>query len=125
MFAILNGVRILDFSTIVLGPYATQMLGDFGAEIIKIENLDGDLFRTVRPGRSAKMGAGFINSNRNKRSLTLNLKTDEGRQLFYRLVKTADVVVHNMRNKTAIKLGIGYEDIKGLLLIAYPQQFVL
>ena len=64
MFAILNGVRILDFSTIVLGPYATQMLGDFGAEIIKIENLDGDLFRTVRPGRSAKMGAGFINSNR-------------------------------------------------------------
>ena len=112
MFAILNGVRILDFSTIVLGPYATQMLGDFGAEIIKIENLDGDLFRTVRPGRSSKMGAGFINSNRNKRSLTLNLKTDEGRQLFYQLVKTADVVVHNMRNKTAIKLGIGYEDIK-------------
>lgn len=112
MFDILNGVRVLDVTTIVLGPYATQMLGDFGADVIKIESPDGDLFRTVRPGRSAKMGAGFINSNRNKRSLTLNLKTEEGKQLFYRLVKTADVVVHNMRNKTAIKLGIGYEDIK-------------
>lgn len=112
MFAILNGVRVLDLTTIVLGPYATQMLGDFGAEVIKIESPDGDLFRTVRPGRSAKMGAGFINSNRNKRSLTLNLKSEEGKQLFYQLAKTADVVVHNMRNKTAIKLGIGYEAVK-------------
>ena len=112
MFAILNGVRVLDLTTIVLGPYATQMLGDFGAEVIKIENLEGDLFRTVRPGRSEKMGAGFINCNRNKRSLTLNLKTEEGKNLFYQLTKTADVVVHNMRNKTAIKLGISYEDIK-------------
>ena len=112
MFAILKGIRVLDLSTIVLGPYATQMLGDFGAEIIKIESPAGDLFRTVRPGRSAKMGAGFINSNRNKRSLTLNLKSEEGKQLFYQLAQTADVVVHNMRNKTAIKLGIGYDDIK-------------
>lgn len=112
MFAILNGVRVLDLTTIVLGPYATQMLGDFGAEVIKIENIEGDLFRTVRPGRSAKMGAGFVNSNRNKRSLTLNLKSEEGKQLFYQLAKTADVVVHNMRNKTAIKLGIGYDDVK-------------
>ena len=112
MFAILKGVRVLDLSTIVLGPYATKMLGDFGADVIKIESLDGDLFRTVRPGRSEKMGAGFVNSNRNKRSLTLNLKTEEGKQLFYQLVKTADVLVHNMRNKTAIKLGIGYDEIK-------------
>ena len=112
MFAILNGVRVLDLTTIVLGPYATQMLGDFGADVIKIENLDGDLFRAVRPGRSPKMGAGFINSNRNKRSLTLNLKSAEGKEIFYQLTKTADVVVHNMRNKSAIKLGIGYEDLK-------------
>ncbi len=112
MFAILNGVRVLDITTIVLGPYATQMLGDFGADVIKIESPDGDLFRAVRPGRSAMMGAGFMNSNRNKRSVTLNLKTEEGKELFYKLVKTADVIVHNMRNKTAIKLGIGYEDVK-------------
>jgi len=112
MFAILKGVRVLDLTTIVLGPYATQMLGDFGADVIKIENLDGDLFRAVRPGRSPKMGAGFINSNRNKRSLTLNLKSAEGKEIFYQLTKTADVVVHNMRNKSAIKLGIGYEDLK-------------
>ena len=112
MFSILNGIRVLDITTIVLGPYATQMLGDFGADVIKIESPEGDLFRAVRPGRSPKMGAGFMNSNRNKRSLTLNLKTEEGRQLFYKLAKTADVIVHNMRNKTAIKLGIGYDDVK-------------
>ena len=82
MYAILKGVRVLDLSTIVLGPYASQMLGDFGAEVIKIESPDGDLFRAVRPGRSAKMGAGYMNSNRNKRSITLNLKTEEGKQLF-------------------------------------------
>ena len=112
MYAILKGVRVLDLSTIVLGPYASQMLGDFGAEVIKIESPDGDLFRAVRPGRSAKMGAGYMNSNRNKRSITLNLKTEEGKQLFYKLAKTADVIVHNMRNKTALKLGIGYDDVK-------------
>ena len=112
MFAILNGIRVLDLTSVVLGPYATQMLGDFGAEVIKIESTEGDMFRAVRPGRSEQMGAGFVNCNRNKQSMALNLKSDRGKNIFYRLVETADAVVHNMRTKTAVKLGIGYEDVK-------------
>jgi len=112
MFNILNGIRVLDLTTVVLGPFATQMLGDFGASVIKIENLDGDMMRAVRPGSSDEMGAGFVNCNRNKDCIALNLKSNEGKDIFYKLVKNADAVVHNMRNKTAVNLGIGYEDLK-------------
>lgn len=114
MFKILNGVRILDLTTVVLGPFSTQILGDFGAEVVKIENLDGDMMRAVRPGKSDEMGAGFINCNRNKDCVAINLKADRGKEIFYRLVEKADAVVHNMRNKTAINLGIGYQDLKAL-----------
>ena len=112
MFNILNGIRVLDLTTVVLGPFATQMLGDFGATVIKIENLDGDMMRAVRPGSSDEMGAGFVNCNRNKDCIAINLKSAEGKEIFYQLVKSADAVVHNMRNKTAVSLGIGYEDLK-------------
>ena len=112
MFNILNGFRVLDLTTVVLGPFSTQMLGDFGAEVIKIENLGGDMMRAVRPGKSDEMGAGFVNCNRNKDCVVINLKTEQGKEIFYRLVKSADAVVHNMRNKTAVNLGIGYEDLK-------------
>lgn len=114
MFNILNGFRVLDLTTVVLGPFSTQMLGDFGAEVIKIENLNGDMMRAVRPGKSDEMGAGFINCNRNKDCIAINLKADQGKEIFYRLVQTADAVVHNMRNKTAVNLGIGYEDLKAI-----------
>lgn len=114
MYSLLKGVKVLDLTTIVLGPYATQFLGDFGADVIKIENLTGDLFRTVRPGRSAEMGAGFINCNRNKRSIAIDLKTDEGKEIFARLVSQADVVVHNMRSSTAKRLGVDYDSLKAL-----------
>ncbi|MED5410832.1 MAG: CoA transferase [Pseudomonadota bacterium] len=114
MFNILNGFRVLDLTTVVLGPFATQMLGDFGAEVIKIENLGGDMMRAVRPGRSDEMGAGFVNCNRNKDCVAINLKTEQGKEIFYRLVESADAVVHNMRNKTAVNLGIGYEDLKSI-----------
>ena len=112
MFNILNGFRVLDLTTVVLGPFSTQMLGDFGAEVIKIENLGGDMMRAVRPGKSDEMGAGFVNCNRNKDCVAINLKREQGKEIFYRLVKSADAVVHNMRNKTAVNLGIGYEDLK-------------
>ena len=78
MFNILNGIRVLDLTTVVLGPFATQMLGDLGAEVIKIENLDGDMMRAVRPGKSDEMGAGFVNCNRNKDCVAINLKSEHG-----------------------------------------------
>ncbi|MFS1702630.1 CoA transferase, partial [Alteromonas sp. AMM-1] len=112
MYSLLKGTTVLDLTTIVLGPYATQFLGDFGADVIKVENLSGDLFRSVRPGRSASMGAGFMNCNRNKRSLAIDLKSEAGKALLARLVSKADVVVHNMRSSTAERLGVSYEQLK-------------
>jgi hypothetical protein len=114
MLPLLQGIRILDFTTIVLGPYATQTLGDLGADVIKVEPLQGDLFRAVRPGRSRSMGAGFIGFNRNKRSLAIDLKRPEARDVLARLVAGADAVVHNMRPKAAESLGIGYAQLKAL-----------
>ncbi|MCE3284143.1 MAG: acetyl-CoA acetyltransferase, partial [Steroidobacteraceae bacterium] len=97
-----------DFTTIVLGPYATRTLGDLGADVIKVEPPQGDLFRTVRPGRSRGMGAGYLGFNRNKRSLALDLKRPAAREVLDRLVRGADVVVHNMRPKSAAPLGLDY-----------------
>ena len=111
MLPLLQGIRVLDFTTIVLGPYATQTLGDLGADVIKIEPLQGDLFRTVRPGRSRAMGAGFMGFNRNKRSLAIDLKRPEARDVLARLVVGADVVVHNMRPRAAEPLGLAYDQL--------------
>jgi crotonobetainyl-CoA:carnitine CoA-transferase CaiB-like acyl-CoA transferase len=112
MLPLLQGIRILDFTTIVLGPYATQTLGDLGADVIKIEPLQGDLFRAVRPGRSRSMGAAFMGFNRNKRSLAIDLKRAESRAVLERLVAGADAVVHNMRPRAAASLGLGYDQLK-------------
>lgn len=114
MLPLLSGIRILDFTTIVLGPYATRILGDLGADVIKVEPPQGDLFRTVRPGRSRGMGAGFLGFNRNKRSLALDLKHPAAREVLDRLVRGADVVVHNMRPKSAGPLGLDYARLAGL-----------
>jgi crotonobetainyl-CoA:carnitine CoA-transferase CaiB-like acyl-CoA transferase len=111
MLPLLQGTRILDFTSIVLGPYATQTLGDLGADVVKIEPLQGDLFRTVRPGRSREMGAGFIGFNRNKRSLAIDLKRPESSKVLARLVAGADAVVHNMRPAAAAPLGLAYEQL--------------
>ena len=114
MLPLLSGIRILDFTTIVLGPYATRILGDLGADVVKIEPPQGDLFRTVRPGRSRGMGAGFLGFNRNKRSLALDLKHPAAREVLDRLVRGADVVVHNMRPKAAASLGLEYARLAAL-----------
>ena len=124
MHTLLTGIRIVDLTTIVLGPYATQIIGDFGAEVVKVEPPGGDLFRAVRPGRSRHMGAGFLNLNRNKTSVVIDLKTDQGRRKFYDLVKSADVVVHNMRGSSAKSLGVDFEALKkirpGLIYCSAP-----
>jgi len=111
MLKLLSGVTVLDLTTVVLGPYATQFLGDMGANVIKVENLDGDGFRAVRPGHSDDMGAGYLNCNRNKKSLSVDLKSEAGRVILERLIENADVLVHNMRGNSAKRLGIAYEDI--------------
>lgn len=114
MFDLLKGVRIVDLSTIVLGPYATQLLGDFGADVIKVEAPSGDLFRAARPGRPGGDGAGFLNVNRNKRSIVLDLAQDADRQALLRLVATADVFVHNMRPRAIGRLGFDYDAVRAV-----------
>ena len=112
MLNLLEGIKVVDFTTIVLGPYASQFLGDFGADVVKVEPLEGDGFRAVRPGPSADIGAGFANFNRNKRSIAIDLKHSAGKDVVSRLVADADVVIHNMRAMSALALGITYEQLK-------------
>ena len=114
MLDLLKGIRILDFTTVVLGPYATQILGDLGAEVIKVEPLTGDGFRAIRPGHHPQMGAGYLNLNRNKRSLAIDVRSEEGLAVVDRLVANSDVVVHNMRAASAERLGIGFERLKAI-----------
>jgi crotonobetainyl-CoA:carnitine CoA-transferase CaiB-like acyl-CoA transferase len=107
----LAGVRVIDLSVNVLGPVATQILGDMGADVIKIESPSGDPNRDTGPSRHAGMSAMHLNMNRNKRSVTLDLKQPEALATLMRLVQTADVFVHSMRPAAARRLGISYESI--------------
>ncbi len=112
MLDLLSGIRVVDLTTVVLGPYATQMLADFGAEVIKVEPRGGDIFRSARPGHAGGDGAGFLNLNRNKKSIALDLGKEEDKQTLTALVATADVFVHNIRRQSAAKLGIDFDAIR-------------
>jgi crotonobetainyl-CoA:carnitine CoA-transferase CaiB-like acyl-CoA transferase len=105
----LSGIRILDLTSVVLGPIATQILGDYGADVIKIEGTDGDLMRANGVSRNPGMSSIFLAINRNKRSLALDLKTAQGREIFMKLVTDVDVLVHNMRVPAIDRLGLGYD----------------
>ncbi len=110
----LEGVRVIDFTQITLGPIATQMLGDFGADVIKIERPDaGDFLRTTLP-RPHGLSMIFLASNRNKRAITLNLRTPGGRQIIERLLRWGDVLVHNFRPGAMERLGLGYDQVRPL-----------
>jgi crotonobetainyl-CoA:carnitine CoA-transferase CaiB-like acyl-CoA transferase len=101
----LDGVRVVDLTTVVSGPYGTLLLADFGADVIKVEAPAGDLARDLGPRLNPGMGAVFLNCNRNKRSVVLDLTTDDGRATLKQLVDTADVLIHNMRRDAAERCG--------------------
>lgn len=111
----LKGIRVLDVSQVMAGPFACMLLADMGADVIKVEPPGGD---QTRGAMGFKMkgpdSMGFLNMNRNKRSFTVDLKSEEGRKTFYELAKTADVIVENYRPGAVKRLGIDYESIKAI-----------
>jgi len=110
----LDGVRVLDLTTVVMGPYATQILADFGADVVKVEPPEGDIMRYAWPFRSKGMGHIFLNANRNKRGIVLDLKKPEAREACLALAKRADVLVYNIRPQAMARLRLGYEDLKAI-----------
>ncbi len=113
MLPLLNGVRIIEVGAVVLGPYAGQILADLGAEVIKVEAIEGDIARHAHPVGPAG-SALFINNNRNKRTLAIDLKRPEGRDAMAKLIGTADVLFHNMRVDAAERLGLGFEAVAAI-----------
>jgi crotonobetainyl-CoA:carnitine CoA-transferase CaiB-like acyl-CoA transferase len=109
----LEGIRVLDLTHVLAGPFCTQILGDLGAEVIKIERPGvGDPTRRMPPHTMKDQSLYFMSLNRNKKSLTLDLKAPEGKEIFYGLTRKADVVMNNFTPGTMEKLGLGYEDLK-------------
>ena len=105
----LEGVKIVDMTSVLMGPYATQMLGDYGADVIKVESPDGDVTRQIGPTRHPGMGPVFLNTNRSKRSVCLDLKKPAGREAVLRLIAQADVLVYNVRPQAMARLQLGYD----------------
>lgn len=107
----LTGIRVLDLTINILGPVAGQILGDMGADVIKVETPQGDPMRQNGPAQNPGMASLFMNSNRNKQSVVIDLKRPAGLEALMRLVETADVFIHSTRPMTVEKLGIAYTDI--------------
>jgi crotonobetainyl-CoA:carnitine CoA-transferase CaiB-like acyl-CoA transferase len=104
----LSGVRVVDLTAMVMGPYATQIMADNGADIIKVESPQGDDMRYVSAGPERGLSGVFVNTNRGKRSIMLDLRSDEGKAALRKLIETADVFVHSMRSKAIARLGFDY-----------------
>ncbi|MGO4714639.1 CaiB/BaiF CoA transferase family protein [Bradyrhizobium sp. 2TAF24] len=110
----LNGLTILDLTTVLMGPYATQILADMGANVIKVESPEGDIVRQLGPGRTPGMGGMFLNANRGKRSIAIDLKNKDGRDALLRLVETADALVYNVRPQAMARLGLDYDTLAAI-----------
>lgn len=115
MSAPLEGVKVVEMTSVVLGPYACQMLGDLGADVIKIEPPAGDTNRNLGPhSNNSDMCSMYLGCNRNKRSVALDLKSETGKQAALDIMKNADVVVHNFRPQAMARLGLDYEAVKAV-----------
>ena len=111
MAGALEGIRVLDLTSVLLGPFATMLLSDMGAEIIKIEGPEGDTTRTTGPARNAGMSAFFLTANRGKRCIVLDLKQPSAADALWRLIDTADVFVHSVRPQAMARLGFSSEAV--------------
>jgi crotonobetainyl-CoA:carnitine CoA-transferase CaiB-like acyl-CoA transferase len=110
----LAGVRVVDLTAMVMGPYCTQIMADMGADVIKVEPPEGDNTRYISVGPIPGMSGVFVNVNRGKRSVVLDLRSEAGKTTLRGLIQRADVFVHSMRGKAIGKLGFGYEDVAAL-----------
>ncbi|MGD1923993.1 MAG: CaiB/BaiF CoA transferase family protein [Paracoccaceae bacterium] len=117
MTPLLQGIRVVDLTTVIMGPFATAQLGVLGADVIKVESAAGDNVRHIAPMKSPAMGAGYLNSNRGKRSVVLDLKSEEGRGALLKILETADVFVTNMRRQALDRLGLD----RKTLCAAFPK----
>jgi len=108
---ILQGIRVIDLTSVVMGPYCTLNLADMGADVIKVESATGDSTRHLGPSRTEGMGSLFLHLNRNKRSIVLDLKSKEGKEKILSLIKESDVFVHSLRNQSIERLGLTYSDM--------------
>lgn len=102
----LHGVRVIDLTSVLMGPFATQLLADMGADVIKVEPPSGDTVRGIGPMKNPGMGYDFLQVNRNKRSLVLDLKQPDGIAALLRLIDTADVLAYNVRPQAMARLGL-------------------
>jgi crotonobetainyl-CoA:carnitine CoA-transferase CaiB-like acyl-CoA transferase len=110
MIPLLRGIRLLELSTVVMGPLAGQILADLGAEVVKLEPMEGDVARSAPPARG-DLSALYINNNRNKRVIAADLKSESGRTIAQRLIASSDALLINMRPEAAQRLGLGYEEV--------------
>ena len=111
----LHGVTIIDLTSFIFGPYATQTLGDLGAEVIKVEAPSGDKQRFgLKQNKSKNMGSTFMMLNRNKKSVALDLKLEADREKLRALIPTAQVFIHNVRTSAMDQLGFGYEQVSAI-----------
>lgn len=108
----LAGIRVLEVASVVLGPWASQILGDLGADVVKVEPPAGDTTRHIGPGRNPGMASIYLACNRNKRSIVLDLKQPEGLEVLLKLCEGTDVLLHNLRPAAAQRLGLSYEQVQ-------------
>ena len=107
----LTGIRVVDLTSVVFGPYATQTLGDMGADVIKVEPPEGDIMRTAFPSRNPGMSGVYLSTNRNKRAIVLDLRRTDARAALMAVIRTADVFIHSMRPAAITKLGFDYDSV--------------